>query len=203
MPVMVDTPSTPHSPAFYRVRTRVAAIIPQGNEILLVSYCFYGEQFWSLPGGAPLAGEPPRQTVQREVWEETGLRVDDLRLLFISDHLYRSGIGIDAGGPGGLYHELGLYFVAFRHSGAIKIGDEPEHGAQHIIRDCRFVALSDIPSLIFYPSHIVQPLIDAGLAGFDIPCRYMENRGMHDHIAPAPRAILSVGACEPIKTETR
>jgi mutator protein MutT len=38
---------------------------------------------WGLPGGAIDPGEYPAQAVVREVWEETGLRVQPVRLIAI------------------------------------------------------------------------------------------------------------------------
>ncbi len=35
---------------------------------------------WSTPGGSPLPGETPEECVRREVMEEVGMEVEDLRL---------------------------------------------------------------------------------------------------------------------------
>ena len=36
---------------------------------------------WELPGGTPIPGETPEETVHREVWEETGLHIEVERLV--------------------------------------------------------------------------------------------------------------------------
>lgn len=64
----------------------VGAVIVQGQEVLLVrraSDPLRGE--WSLPGGMLELGETLRQAVEREVLEETGLRVRVDRVLEVFD----------------------------------------------------------------------------------------------------------------------
>ncbi|WJE55014.1 NUDIX domain-containing protein [Bacillus cereus] len=51
----------------------VAAIIKNEQGEILFQYP--GGEFWSLPAGAIEPGETPEEAVVREVWEETGLRV--------------------------------------------------------------------------------------------------------------------------------
>lgn len=42
------------------------------KKILLVKHTYRGEGRWSLPGGYAKAGEHPKETLEREVKEETG-----------------------------------------------------------------------------------------------------------------------------------
>ncbi|MCI0764926.1 NUDIX domain-containing protein [Bacillus sp. TL12] len=51
----------------------VAAVIK--NELGEILFQYPGGKFWSLPAGAIEPGETPEEAVVREVWEETGLRV--------------------------------------------------------------------------------------------------------------------------------
>ena len=195
------TACSPHTPRKdemdYRDRIRCAVIVPEGASLLLVSYHFNAETFWSLPGGAPRSGESPSQTAIRELMEETGLAADDLRCVIVSDHTYRSGIGIDCGGPGGRYHELGICFMAGRHSGSLRLGDEPEHGNRHVIRSVRFIPLADLRSTLFYPSHLIEPILESARSGFTGPPVYIEDRSMRDWIAPVERAQPRLAAQEP------
>ncbi|PEV91795.1 NUDIX hydrolase [Bacillus thuringiensis] len=51
----------------------VAAVIKNEQEKILFQYP--GGEYWSLPAGAIEPGETPEEAVIREVWEETGLKV--------------------------------------------------------------------------------------------------------------------------------
>ncbi|KAB2389650.1 MULTISPECIES: NUDIX hydrolase [Bacillus cereus group] len=51
----------------------VAAVIKNGQGDILFQYP--GGEYWSLPAGAIEPGETPEEAVIREVWEETGLKV--------------------------------------------------------------------------------------------------------------------------------
>ncbi|HDR3649321.1 TPA: NUDIX domain-containing protein [Bacillus cereus] len=51
----------------------VAAVIKNEQGEILFQYP--GGEYWSLPAGAIELGETPEEAVVREVWEETGLKV--------------------------------------------------------------------------------------------------------------------------------
>jgi 8-oxo-dGTP pyrophosphatase MutT (NUDIX family) len=51
------------------------------DEVGRVLFCHRRDcDFWNLPGGGVESGEAPWQAVVREVWEETGLEVEVVRL---------------------------------------------------------------------------------------------------------------------------
>lgn len=54
----------------------------RGAEILMVRHVHDGRDYWTLPGGGIEEGEEPRQAAIREVKEETGIEVGDVRQLF-------------------------------------------------------------------------------------------------------------------------
>ncbi|MGE5378358.1 MAG: NUDIX domain-containing protein [Bacteroidota bacterium] len=61
-----------------------AAIFDADGRILLTKRSDNGQ--WCLPGGAVDPGETVAEAVEREVWEETGLRVRVKRLVGIYSH---------------------------------------------------------------------------------------------------------------------
>ena len=61
-----------------------AAIFDSEGRILLTKRSDNGQ--WCLPGGAVDPGETVSEAVEREVWEETGLRVRVKRLVGIYSH---------------------------------------------------------------------------------------------------------------------
>ena len=64
---------------------------------------------WSLPGGGMEIGEQPAQTALREVHEETGQRVEDIRLLTV---LTRHWVGRAPGGRVEDFHAVRLFHTA-------------------------------------------------------------------------------------------
>jgi len=56
----------------------VQCILMDGDRVLLVRHT-YGPGTWDLPGGTMKRGEKPRETAEREMAEELGLRLDGWR----------------------------------------------------------------------------------------------------------------------------
>ncbi|TAM60895.1 NUDIX domain-containing protein [bacterium] len=63
------------------------ALIERGDAVLLVAnrYLNHAEPLWNLPGGRQEAGELMRETVEREVLEETGVHAQVGDLLYVSE----------------------------------------------------------------------------------------------------------------------
>jgi ADP-ribose pyrophosphatase YjhB (NUDIX family) len=59
-------------------RVGAYALVPDGGRLLLTRYVGSGR--WSLPGGGIDHGEQPQEALHREVREETGLTLRDVRL---------------------------------------------------------------------------------------------------------------------------
>lgn len=59
-----------------------AVIITNENEeVLLLDHIFRSASGWGIPGGFVNYGEQPEATVKREIFEETGLELRDLKLV--------------------------------------------------------------------------------------------------------------------------
>jgi ADP-ribose pyrophosphatase YjhB (NUDIX family) len=64
------------------------AIFDEAGRVLLIQRA--DNHKWAMPGGACEIGEMPAQNAAREVWEETGYRVEITHLLGVFDnHIYR------------------------------------------------------------------------------------------------------------------
>jgi len=112
-----------------KVDVRGAAF--RDGKILLVKERSDGK--WSLPGGWADAGESPSQSIEREVWEESGFRVRAERLAAIFDrsrHPHR---------PLMHYHIYKLFFICEITGGQAATSSETEEIA--------FFAEGELPEL--------------------------------------------------------
>ncbi len=75
---------TPHLQDQFELKTpnRVCGALIRSENILMVRHLHAGFDYWTLPGGGVEPDEPPSAAIQREVWEETGLRVEVGQVLF-------------------------------------------------------------------------------------------------------------------------
>lgn len=55
-------------------------VIDDTKRILLLNHVLRPASGWGVPGGFLNSGEQPHETAEREVWEETGLKVDNLSM---------------------------------------------------------------------------------------------------------------------------
>ncbi|GAB3209269.1 NUDIX domain-containing protein [Marinactinospora thermotolerans] len=67
--------------------TRVTGVLVEDDRLLLVEQEGGGARRWHLPGGKVEEGESLADSMTREMREETGLRVEVVRLLYLCDHL--------------------------------------------------------------------------------------------------------------------
>ena len=72
----------------------VGAVIFSGKKVLLVRRSNEpSKDMWGLPGGVVELGERVEDAIVREVEEETGIRVEPLRLLTVLDSIRKDGEG--------------------------------------------------------------------------------------------------------------
>ena len=57
-----------------------AVIFGDGNKVLLLNHVLRPLSGWGLPGGFVSKGESPENAIRREIREETGLELKDLKL---------------------------------------------------------------------------------------------------------------------------
>jgi 8-oxo-dGTP diphosphatase len=70
-------------------RVGVGVIIPRGDEVLLMHRKnVHGEGTWSTPGGHLEFGETPEACATREVFEETGVQVGNIRFVCITTDVF-------------------------------------------------------------------------------------------------------------------
>jgi ADP-ribose pyrophosphatase YjhB (NUDIX family) len=95
-----------------------AAILDEERRILLTKRTDNGQ--WCLPGGGMDSGESVGETCEREVWEETGLKVRVKRLVGVYSHPDQLTVYPD----GEKAHIVALHFEAELLSGELGLSSE-------------------------------------------------------------------------------
>jgi NAD+ diphosphatase len=113
----------------------IVLVLMRPGGILLHSKRFYPSGVYRLPTGGVHDGEPVLHAVQRELEEETGLRMEPSRFLF---HLRYPG---PPGSPQKAFHSLGFVFPL--SEGPLVPLDQSEQ-----IESWKVVAWEEIPALI-------------------------------------------------------
>lgn len=103
--------------------TRYQGAIIRDDHILLVKHKKHatGEEYWVLPGGGREPNETEEACVQREMWEETGLKVTVERLLLD-----------DTANPTGGYYKRSKTYLCRADTGEARPGHEPEEDVAKI-----------------------------------------------------------------------
>ena len=122
-------------------RPRACGALIHNNSILMVRHVEPTRSYWTLPGGGVEAGESPAEAAVREVWEETSLRVQSVRLLWEGNY-----------GHGGRTSPEYCYLVELEVDGngpaAVALGLDPEeaHLPSHhrLLQGVAWVPLSDL-----------------------------------------------------------
>lgn len=117
-------------------RIRVAAVVPRGDEILLVRHRKGARQYWMLPGGGLDFGETFEACARRELQEETGFDVEIQRMLYLSEAIC----------PHGSRHVVNVYMLGRLQGGTLAV---PEGD---IIDAVEFVPVRQLHELTLYPA---------------------------------------------------
>lgn len=114
MNVRADTPEEGGRPIL-----GVGGVLFDGGRVLLVKRGGYpAKGYWSIPGGKLAVGETLAEAVEREMQEETGLRVRARALVEVYERLPRPGAG------GGADHYVVLDYLCEPKGGLLRAGDD-------------------------------------------------------------------------------
>ncbi len=99
-----------------RLRIRVCGLCFSGEDLLLVKHKGLSDKgyFFSPPGGGMEFGESAEACLEREFYEETGLRIAVEKFLFTHEFLSPP------------LHAIELFFAVYTIGGRLEIGFDPE-----------------------------------------------------------------------------
>jgi ADP-ribose pyrophosphatase YjhB (NUDIX family) len=145
------------------IRLATGLAIHDGRVLLVASmYRSHAQPLWNLPGGRVAPGELLRDTVTREVYEETGLRASVSELAYVSEsydgkrHVFNATFAIDVAGsigaPKGDDHVVAVEWVALDRLAeriAVAVVRDP---LVHYLRDrTRYYGYTDAGITIEWP----------------------------------------------------
>ena len=139
-----------------RIRTGVAAV--RDGKILLVPHydTDAGPVQWCIPGGRLELGESLEEAAKREFEQETGLRVQGLQLLDLSEVLL----------PEKRYHSITVVFSGTAEGGMIR--PEPNH--RYGEKTPRWLSREELASLACHPPSAIEKAFDRDEgAGHPVP----------------------------------
>ena len=116
-------------------RTRIGVVIIKNDQLLLVRHKKNDKKYWLLPGGGVEYGESIYECAIREVLEETGLKVEIDKILFINESI----------APDKSRHIINIYVSAYITGGELRKGDE------EILDGLEFIDFDKIEDMTIYP----------------------------------------------------
>lgn len=123
-------------------------VFDRGNVLLVRRGSHPAKGYWSIPGGKVAHGETLTAAVEREMLEETGLRVRVGPLVEIYERLPRRGAGgMDA-------HFVVLDYLCEATGGLLRAGDDAEEAG--------WFAVSELSELHMTPG--ARPVVEKGYA---------------------------------------
>jgi 8-oxo-dGTP diphosphatase len=110
----------------------------------------HGEGYYAAPGGHIEFGESFEQAARREVGEETGLEISDLRLLSVGNYLFKRGDGER--------HYIDVDFVCEAPAG------EPQLAEPEKCDGWEWYDLDDLPQPLFIVTQRMIESLRSGVA---------------------------------------
>jgi 8-oxo-dGTP diphosphatase len=141
------------------IRIRVAGILIQNGNILLVRHEKNKQSYWLLPGGGIQYGETAEEALRREFREEVGLSIQVGKLVLVHDSIP----------PDRHRQVLNLYFLVSSEQSEIKVTPD------QVLRDASFQSLGGLSGIPLRP-HVTEEIIDGIAAQWEGNCHYLGNR---------------------------
>lgn len=129
------------------MRTRAAGIVFHNNSLLLMKRIRKGQTYYVIPGGTVENYETAKQAAEREIYEETRVKVKALRLLY--RHEFDTG-------------EIQVYYLCAYLKGTPKLeaSEELSISNEQNIYEPLFIDTKKLPNLPLLPPMIKQELLN-------------------------------------------
>ena len=140
-----------------RHRIRAAAIVVDGDKLLLVKHQHpdTGEVWWTPPGGGVEGYESIFECAVRETFEETGLRTDPERIVYIDQYVELE------------CHYCNLFILCRSFSGALTMQNIIGNGKdEQYIKDARFLSREEMADETVYPEMLLDEFWEDLQKGF-------------------------------------
>jgi 8-oxo-dGTP diphosphatase len=113
----------------------VGVMVNDDGEILLLKHVYHPRIMWGLPGGYVARRENPAAAVEREIREETGLKVKVVAPLWVGQGANPDHIDL-------------AYLCRIEEEGAVRLNSE--------ILELRWVSPADLPELLSFHHRAIQ-----------------------------------------------
>ncbi len=133
------------------VRVRVNGLLVREQSLLMVQLMspVAGRLIWMPPGGGVQFGEPLADTLQREMAEETGLRVSAGPLWYLHEVIR------------GDVHAVEFYFLCDAIGGTLRTGQDPEYSvSDQIIREVAFLPFGRLDRDDIHPAYLRSGFVE-------------------------------------------
>lgn len=117
-----------------QVRVRVMGLLIKDEKILMINHSDLNpeNELWLPPGGGVKFGETTEKALVREFEEEVSMKVKVGDFFGISEFI-----------AGGL-HAIELFFAVEQIDSILRLGFDPEMGDRSILREVRWIPVSDL-----------------------------------------------------------
>lgn len=144
----------------YIYMVRATGILIESSNILIVKQSISNNRAWSLPGGRLESGETLEQAVIRETYEETGIKTQTEKLLYVCEST--------------LSNLLHITFLLKKIGGEIRI--PMNEYDENPISDVRMIPIKDLPKYDF--SEKFMELVENGFPNSGSYMSSKENIGL-------------------------